>query len=261
MLQQAHPATVSGKNLSGKEWYMSDHGNTELKALCKKYDFPDYPRWGVLDAVWWKSFGGDEYLIKYKDGYIIFHKDRIKDIAATYHIPAELLAAVARNEAGGMPDFVKPDLVLTTRQFDYSGPDWVDNQLTITERPERTSIGIIAMQIRVVAEAFGKDPRHLSDQEIRYISQCLMKDSFNLPMVALHLRDLILYDFPDADTSELDDMQFVIAGSRYNRGTQRALSDFILSYNAPEGDSVREWTFYGRRMSENRDRIKKLLGI
>ncbi|MBW5405712.1 hypothetical protein ACISK3_11450 [Morganella morganii] len=240
---------------------MSGHGNIELKAFCEKYDFPDYPHWGVLDAVWWKSFGGDEYLTKYKDGYIIFHKDRIKEIAATYHIPAELLAAVARNEAGGMPDFVKPDLVLTTRRFDYSGSDWVDNNLTITERPERTSVGIIAMQIRVVAEVFGKDPQHLSDQEIRYISQCLMKDSFNLPMAALHLRDLILYDFPDTDTSELNDMQFVIAGSRYNRGTLRALSDFIFLYNAPVGDSTREWTSYGRRMSENRDRIKKLLGI
>lgn len=72
------------------------------------------------------------------------------------------------------------------------------------------------MQIRGVAEAFGKNPRHLSDQEIRYISECLMKDSFNLPMAALHLKDL---------------------------------------------NSTRAWTSYGWRMSENRDRIKKLPGI
>ncbi|AVB31807.1 hypothetical protein ACQCNZ_08305 [Proteus mirabilis] len=236
---------------------MTDIG---IKNLCEKYNFPDYPKWDALDAVWWKTFGGSNYLTKYKDGYIIYHKDRIKEISAEYNIPPELLAGVARNEVGGMPDFVKPDVVLKIRWLDYSGNDWIDENLTMTERPERTSIGLIAMQIRIVAETFGKDPRRLSDNEIHYISQCLMKDSFNLPMVAIHLRDLIEFDYPGIDTSNLNDIQLVIAGSRYNRGTTRKLDDFIKSYYAKKGDPIREWTSYGRRILENRDRIRKLLG-
>ncbi|MCF1868497.1 hypothetical protein [Klebsiella pneumoniae] len=237
---------------------MSDIG---IRNLCEKNNFLDYPKWDALDAVWWKTFGGRDYLTKYKDGYIIYHKDRIKEIAAEYHIPPELLAGVARNEVGGMPDFVKPDVVLKIRWLDYSGNDWIDNNLTMTERPERTSIGLIAMQIRIVAETFGKDPKKLSDSEIYYISQCLMKDSFNLPMVAIHLRDLIKFDYPNIDTSNLTDMQLVIAGARYNRGTTRKLDDFIRSYHSVKGESIREWTSYGRRILENRDRIKILLGI
>lgn len=233
----------------------------EIRHLCEGYDFPDYPKWDVLDAIWWKTFGGDDYLTKYKDGYIIYHKERIKEIALEYNIPPELLAGVARNEVGGIPDFVKQDIVLKIRSFDYSGNDWVDDNLTITKRPERTSIGLIAMQIRIVAETFERDPKKLSDNEIYYISQCLMKDSFNLPMVANHLRFLIKFDHPNIDTSNLNDIELVVAGARYNRGTTRKLNDLIRSYNSPKGDAIREWTSYGNRILENRDRTRKLLGI
>lgn len=231
-----------------------------MKDYCE-YDqssLKDYPKWSSIDVLWWKSFGGSDYLNKYKDGYILFHKEKIKEIARQYKIPAILLALVARTEAGGMPDYFKYS-VLIARQFDYLGNDWMDNNLTITSRPEKTSMGVIAMQIRVVAEIFGKDPNNLSQVEIIYISNCLQKDNFNLTMVAQHLYDLIKYDYPNHDTLYLTDEQLIVLGSRYNRGIQRNFHDFIRSINAKEGAPEREWTSYGRSMLRHKERVTTLL--
>ncbi|MFJ5485463.1 hypothetical protein [Pectobacterium actinidiae] len=218
----------------------------------------NYPRWSPIDFFWWKTFGGDDYLNKYKDSYIIFHKEKIKDIARQYKIPAILLALVARSEAGGMVDYVKFP-VLFYRQSKHTYSDWA-NQDTVTPPPEKTSIGIIAMQIRVVAEIFGKNPSELKNAEATYISVCLNKDNFNLTMVARHLYELINYDYPGTDTLNLTDEQFILAGSRYNRGIERSHSDFIRSINAEKSAKIeREWTSYGRSMLSHREKVTKLL--
>lgn len=116
------------------------------------------------------------------------------------------------------------------------------------------------MQIRVVAEIFGKNPSALRNAEATYISICLNKDNFNLTMVARHLYELINYDYPGTDTLNLTDEQFILAGARYNRGVQRSRSDLIRSINA-EKDliEVRDWTSYGRSMLNHREKITKLL--
>ncbi|MFJ5448060.1 hypothetical protein [Pectobacterium carotovorum] len=218
----------------------------------------NYPRWSPIDFVWWKTFGGDDYLNKYKDSYIIFHKEKIKDIARQYKIPATLLALVARSEAGGMVDYLKYP-VLFYRQAEYTYNSWTEMD-TSTSSPEKTSIGIIAMQIRVVAEIFGKNPSELKNAEATYISICLNKDNFNLTMVARHLYELINYDYPGTDTLNLTDEQFILAGSRYNRGIERSHSDFIRSINAEKSlVDVRDWTSYGRRMLSHREKVTKLL--
>lgn len=236
---------------------------SELELLKSTCDSPsqaskNYPKWTTLDAIWWQTFGGDDYLIKYKDGYILFHREKIKEIAKRYHIPATLLASVARVEAGGMPDRFK-DTVLNVRQTNFPAKNWIERKITTIGSPEKTSMGIIAMQIRVVAEIFGKSADSLTQSEMIYISGCLQKDNFNLSMAAKHLHDLILFDYPSIDTLSLSDEQFVVAGSRYNRGIQRNLNDFIRSYNAKEGTSERVWTSYGRAMLRNRERVNRLL--
>lgn len=108
-----------------------------------------------------------------------------------------------------MPDYFKYS-VLVARQFDYLGNDGIDNNLTVTSRPEKTSMGVIAMQIRVVAESFGKNPNNLSHVEIIYISSCLQKDHLNLAKVTQHLYDLIKYDYPNLDTLYLTDEQLIV---------------------------------------------------
>lgn len=219
----------------------------------------NYPRWSPIDFVWWKTFGGDDYLNKYKDSYIIFHKEKIKDIARQYKIPATLLALVARSEAGGMVDYLKYPVLFYRQAAEYTYNSWTEMD-TYTSSPEKTSIGIIAMQIRVVAEIFGKKPSELKNAEAIYISICLNKDNFNLTMVARHLYELINYDYPGADTLNLTDEQFILAGSRYNRGIERSHSDFIRSINAEKSlVDVRDWTSYGRRMLSHREKVTKLL--
>lgn len=219
----------------------------------------NYPRWSPIDFVWWKTFGGDDYLNRYKDSYIIFHKEKIKVIARQYKIPATLLALVARSEAGGMVDYLKYPVLFYRQAAEYTYNSWTEMD-TSTSSPEKTSIGIIAMQIRVVAEIFGKSPSELKNAEATYISICLNKDNFNLTMVARHLYELINYDYPGADTLNLTDEQFILAGSRYNRGIERSHSDFIRSINAEKSlVDVRDWTSYGRRMLSHREKVTKLL--
>ncbi|MEQ9893037.1 hypothetical protein [Pectobacterium aroidearum] len=218
----------------------------------------NYPRWSPIDFAWWKTFGGADYLNKYKDSYIIFHKEKIKEIARQYKIPATLLALVAHAEAGGMIDYLKYP-VLFYRQSKHTYSNWT-NQETATPPPEKTSIGIIAMQIRVVAEIFNKNPSELKNAEATYISICLNKDNFNLTMVARHLYELITYDYPGTDTLNLTDEQFILAGSRYNRGIERSHSDFIRSINAEKtAKAERDWTSYGRSMLNHREKVTKLL--
>ncbi|MEM8324874.1 hypothetical protein Q4S25_16510, partial [Morganella morganii] len=94
---------------------------SDLMDLCNADSNENYPKWGVIDAAWWQTFGGDDYLNKYKDSYLIYHKSSIKKIASQYKIPADLLGSVARIEAGGKPDGVKQYVVLPIRQLDYSG--------------------------------------------------------------------------------------------------------------------------------------------
>ncbi|MEF9678142.1 hypothetical protein ABRQ00_06345 [Pectobacterium aroidearum] len=218
----------------------------------------NYPRWSPIDFIWWKTFGGNDYLNKYKNSYIVFHKEKIKEIARKHKIPATLLALIAYSEAGGMIDYLKYP-VLFYRQSKHTYSDWA-NQETPTTPPEKTSIGIVAMQIRVVAEIFNKNPSELKNAEATYISICLNKDNFNLTMVARHLYELITYDYPGTDTLNLTDEQFILAGSRYNRGIERSHSDFIRSINAEKtAKTERDWTSYGRSMLNHREKVTKLL--
>ena len=57
----------------------------------------------------------------------------------------------------------------------------------------------------------------------------------------MHLRNLILHDYPGANTTNLTDEQIMMVGSRYNRGTARKKSDFINSAQAPIGSPIREY--------------------
>jgi len=231
----------------------------------------NYPKWTSWDFFRWRVTpewmgGGEAYLYEYKDNYIRFHRFRIKAYAAHYQIPSSLLAGVAWAEAGGKPDSVKESVFLG-RAFDWMGPDWVDQHLTITNPPEKTSFGIIAMQVGVAADELGR-ARSLSIGTQMDIYQCLMMDAFNIDIVARHLRNLILYDYPDIKATQLSDEQMILAASRYNRGIERNKQDFLASIAAPpvadraadpEGYQLRDYTSYGRRLLERRPHVQKLL--
>lgn len=227
---------------------------------------PSYPKWTAFDAIMWKlapdsQNGGIARLFNYKDAWVKYNSKLMRNASSGSAIPPILLASVAWAEAGGMPDFVKGDIVFPLRSFDWSGPEWVDRHMTITSPPGKTSFGAISIQLRVAAQIVGIDLTTLAHSKQVSLARCLETDAFNIAVVAKYLRALILFDYPNVDTANLTDEQFAIAGSRYNRGTQRKLDDFIASYQAPLGSPLREYTSYGHRMLQHRVRVANALGV
>ncbi len=94
--------------------------------------------------------------------------------------------------------------------------------LRLKASPEnKTSFGSVAMQIQVAARTFGLNPDTLTTRDQLELAACLMEDDFNLWIVAQHLRDIILYDYPDVAALYLNGEQYMMAGVRHNRGMQR----------------------------------------
>lgn len=222
-----------------------------------------YPKWTAWDFIKWKFIpgrvgGGTEHLISYKDGWVVYNKSRIQKAANSARIPIDLLAGIAWIEVGGMPDFVD-SIAYPIRSYDWSGPDWVDNHLTITKNPHNTSVGSVSIQLRAAAMTLGRDPKSLDHKNQVNLISCLETDAYNLNVVARHLFQLIKHDFPDADSENLSDEQIAITGSRYNRGTSRKLDDYFSSLKATPGSENRKYTEYGRTILRHRERIRILL--
>ncbi|WP_261371215.1 hypothetical protein, partial [Yersinia bercovieri] len=184
------------------------------------------------------------------------HKNFIINVAREERIPVLLLAGVAVSEVGGMPDRLKSAGVLQFRQL------IIDTMKGDNTSSNSTSVGLIAMQIKVVAETIGLDPSKLTMLQQHKLADCLLSDSFNIRVVAKHLNSLILFDNPQIiDTSNLTDEQIILAGSRYNRGIEREKDDFVNSISSPVGNINREYSSYGRRIIEKKSSIYEILGI
>lgn len=219
-----------------------------------------FPHWNGFDAFRWYALPtnwgfmtGNAYLWLYKTSWLIYHRNMIKQYAKEAEIPAFLLAGVAVSEVGGMPERFKGLGVLQARQ--------VLDELTGEENhySNKTSVGSIAIQLGVAAETLGIDPTTLDHFQQFRLANCLLDNSFNIRVVAFHLRDLILYDNPGINTAMLTDEQIILAGSRNNRGTQRLDSDIKNSIHDPIGSPTREYSEYGRRILQKKEAIMRIL--
>lgn len=182
----------------------------------------DSPAWGWVDLFVWKLLperagGGIPYIQRFKDAWVRHNKILIKSNAAKYAMPAELLAGVCWIEVGGDPSSID-DIAFDVRSFDWSGPHWVDQHLTVTHHPARTSFGAVSMQLRTAAQTMGMNPAGMSTTQLRSLADCLQKDVFNIAIVARHLRMLIDHDGLQTNPPALGMDQVRIAGARYNRG-------------------------------------------
>lgn len=219
-----------------------------------------FPHWDGFDAFrWyfiptnWKYMTGDAYLWIYKSAWFIYHKNIIKQCAKEAQIPVLLLAGVAVSEVGGMPERFKGFGVLQARQV-------IDEILRDkNKRSNTTSVGSVAIQLGVAAQTLGIDPQSLDHFQQFRLAQCLLDNSFNIRVVAFHLRDLILYDNPGINTAILTDEQIILAGSRYNRGIQRSAADIINSIHAPINSPTRKYSEYGRQIIQKKQTIMKML--
>ena len=231
--------------------------------FCSPKLTESYPKWTSWSFIRWKFLpdklgGGNAYLLAYKDSWLIFNSLRIQGAAKSSKIPLYLLAGVAWIEVGGMPDLID-SIAFPVRSFDWSGQKYIDKHLTITKNPQTTSFGSVSIQLRHAAKAIGVNINNLSYKRQVQLSICLETDTFNLNVVARHLHELIKHDFPDADSENLTDEQMIVVGSRYNRGTERKLEDFIDSLRAAPGSENRKYTEYGRTILRRRDHIRNLL--
>ncbi|MBC8953990.1 hypothetical protein [Xenorhabdus sp. PB62.4] len=212
-----------------------------------RYKFlPDNPRFVT----------GESYLWAYKAAYLQYNTNLIIKYAHEAKIPVLLLAGVAVAEAGGKPDRIKAYGVLQVRQIFH------DTFNGDNKKSNATSVGVLAIQLRAAAETLGIDPSTLTTKQQLQLSHCLLTDDFNIRVSALHLRDLILHDYPDIkNTSVLTDEQIILAGSRYNRGIERDKKDFIKSIYSPSNLKERDYSSYGRRILEKKKSIYMILGV
>lgn len=223
---------------------------------------PGYPKWTAVDAILWKlkyfASGKNTLLFRYKDAWIIYNRDRIATAATRHHIPKILLASIAWSEAGGMPDDID-SIAFPVRSLLWNDKWWFGHPPKAGKPPIKTSFGAISMQVSVAVGEMGLKADELSAREWEDIISCLETNSFNIEIVAKHLRGLIQHDFPSIDSKNLTDDQFLIAASRYNRGTARRLEDYVNSLHAPKGSPERSYTEYGRAALKHRDHVRSLL--
>ena len=217
---------------------------------CKESN--DSPTWGLLDLFAWKLLpqrvgGGIPYIQRYKDAWVQHNKAIIRMAARKYKLPEELLAGVCWIEVGGDPNFVDR-VAFEVRSLDWSGPNWVDRHLTITNNPANTSFGSVSIQLRAAARTLDLDPARMSTTEFRSLANCLQKDVFNIEIVAHHLRQLIDHDGPQADPPSLTMDQVRIVGARYNRGIDQSLEK--IQKNTSYGNFiVKFWSRFARLLN------------
>ncbi|QNQ20884.1 hypothetical protein HF650_14530 [Kosakonia sp. SMBL-WEM22] len=204
------------------------------------------PSWTFMDVFKWKVIperfgGGRKFARGFKDSWVINHRRLIKSAAMMNKLPPELLAGVCWIEVGGDPNVVDR-YAFELRVIDHSGPDFIDKHFSIMPKPERTSFGFVSMQLRTAARTMGLDTDKMSVPEIRALSVCLEKDTYNINLAAMHLRQLANFDkLPDPLTP--DDIRII--GARYNRGITSTLES--IKKDSRYGDFiVRNWVYFNK---------------
>jgi len=188
--------------------------------------------------------GRDSYNSDPKLNFVAYYADVIRDAAERFDIPHLLLAGVAYIEFGGLPSFMD-NVTYGVRSFDWSGPDWVNENLTITNHPDRTSFGNINIQVRRGFEMFGYD--NPTSQQRAEVLRSLQDHIENIYMAALHLSILRDIDFAGLSAHEFTDEEIRIVATRYNRGPEISL------------ERVLENTSMGDRVLSNREAILEAL--
>lgn len=204
-------------------------------------DYSDV-KWTTWDIITWKTFGGNKHLFSKKEEYIKNYKDVIKDAALKYDIPVLLLAGIAYTEFGGDPMWID-DVAYAIRSFDWSGPDWVDENLTITKHPNLTSFGNTSIQVRRTLEMLNYDE---NAKQTDTVIESLKDPIQNIYMAAKHLDVLRDVDFSNKTASELTDEEIQIIASRYNLGPDCSL------------ETAKEWS-YGASVFNHKDDILNAL--
>jgi hypothetical protein len=211
----------------------------------------NYFKWNSINLINWKIIpeqfgGGIPYIQRFKDGWVNYNRAIIIERAHNFQFPPELLAGVCWIEVAGDPNIIDR-IAFEVRAFDWSGPDLVDENLTITKSPQNTSFGSVSIQLRTAAQTMKLDVLQLTTAQYRELSEALQNDVFNISIVAQHIRDLIDHDRLQENPPLLDMDSIRIVGARYNRGMGLPI------------ERILENTSYGNFIVNNWERFRSLL--
>jgi hypothetical protein len=189
--------------------------------------------------------------------------------------PTCLVVLLSMNLGGGEPRTIKEHIFNVRKANDYS-KKWGHPEFHIPwhsrfgQSPLDTSEGALKTKLRVAAEELGRTigPHDYEAME-KLMHDLNSSDILSLNVAAGYLHDLILHDYPGTNTRNLTAEQFMLAGIRYNRGTQRNKNDLISGSalaedptGDPKQDNNRKYTSYGRSMWwEHRAHVRMLLGL
>jgi hypothetical protein len=202
-------------------------------------------KWTTWDIAVWKTpvLGNSNHLWDKKSEYLTNYNDVIQDAAKQYDIPVFLLAGINYTEFGGDPMWID-DIAHGVRSFDWSGPDWIDNNLTITKNPDLTSFGNTSIQVRRALEMLDYTSA-TSTQKSKVINS--LKDPIeDIYMAARHLDVLRNVDYSGKSADQLTDEEIQIIASRYNVGPD-------VSIDTAKSAS------YGKSIFKNKDDILEAL--
>jgi RHS repeat-associated protein len=190
--------------------------------------------WTSFDIIKWKA-GEHDYIFERKSEFVSYYRHVIEDAAKKFDIPEFLLAGIAFTEFGGDPTWID-DIAEFVRSFDWSGPEWIDKNLTITSHPDKTSMGNLSIQIRTAAESLGYEYKNLSSQDRKNIITSLKNPIQNIYIAAKHLSDLRYVDFNGKTSSQLTEDDIKVIATRYNRGSGISLEN--IKKNLSYGNSI-----------------------
>lgn len=199
-------------------------------------------KWTIYNVAVWQLVGGEPYRKAYRDLWVITYRNLIASLAKEFKMPKELLAGVSWIEVSGDPHAIDR-IAFEVRSLRLPIVQRYDN------RPAtKTSFGAVSMQLEVAARTLGLDPGKMSQSQLRQLAQCLQQDTYNLRLVALHLRDLINYDGLQTSPPSLTMEAARIAGDRYNRGIKPSLEQIKT-----------QPSYYGAVIIKNWPRLTRLL--
>lgn len=219
-----------------------------IKLLAEKWNIDgESVRWTIGDFLDWQiNEDKDQFIHNKKIEFIAQYKDVIKDAAEEYDLPEILIAGIVYNEYAGDPMIVD-DLGYIGRSIDWSGPDWVDNNLTILKNPDLTSFGNVSIQVRRAWESLGFEEAQVSSTLKREIISSLKDPVENIYISAKHISDLRDMQYPDKSATELTEDELKVIATRYNRGPDLSL------------EAIMSNTSYGNRIFTNKKDIENAL--
>lgn len=234
---------VRNNDFNTKHPITSLHAQTNNLSKLWKYN-PNNVAWTNSDIIRWKTTGGKDYLFQRKAEFVKYYSGVIKHAAKMNGIPPFLLAGIAFTEFGGKPDWLKKN-VRSIREFDWSGPDVVDKNLTITNNPDKTSFGDMAVQLGRAGKELGYESLNETNRDA--IQKSLLDPVIGIYIAALHIKRLKDVDFKNTPVDKLTQEDIQIIATRYNRGLEMSK------------EKIKQNTSYGRSIYKHKKEINNAL--